>query len=85
MDLLKQKLIEQQRVLGMSDEKFADLLGVSRALWQLTRSKNAVIGISVLKGAAKAFPGFRDEILAALAEYEPGNTVRARHAVGASA
>lgn len=81
MDTLKRKLIEQQRILDMNDEKFAAHLGVSRALWQLTRTKNGVIGISILKGAARAFPGLRDDVLVALSEYQPGNTVRARQAV----
>ncbi len=65
-----EKLRVQQTMLGMSDRQFAELLGVSRPLWVQTRDGQLPVGLSLLSGAIRAFPGMRDDVLIAVEHYQ---------------
>jgi len=54
--MLLQKLIEKQKLEGLSDGKFALKLGISRQLWQATRTGKMRIGERLITGVLKAFP-----------------------------
>ena len=58
------KLKDKQSQRGLSDYKFAKILGVSPQLWQMTRTGKREIGLVVLKAAIRAYPKlFKDVLL----------------------
>jgi len=61
--MLKEKLKEIQTRKGLSDYKFADKLGVSHQLWQMTRTGKREIGQAVLQGTMKAYPELDRDVL----------------------
>jgi predicted transcriptional regulator len=67
--ILIEELVKQQRLLGISDQEFADLLGVSKALWIMTRQGNMPAGMSLLAGVVREFGPLKYKVLAVLAEY----------------
>lgn len=58
-DLIHQ-LEERRRNLGISDEKFARLLGVSRSMWSQVRSGNKEPGERFIGGVMREFPTLTD-------------------------
>lgn len=62
-------LIERQRTLQLSDREFAGKLGISKALWVMTRQRDIPIGISVLAGVVREFGELNNEVLGTLAEH----------------
>lgn len=61
--MLKEKLKELQVAAGLSDYKFADKLGVSPQLWQMTRSGKRQVGLVILRAVTKAYPELSRDIL----------------------
>ena len=59
--LFLQKLLQKQG--GQSDYAFAEMLGVKRSLWQLTRTGKLPIGITLLKAIAQIYPELNAAIL----------------------
>jgi hypothetical protein len=55
-DLIVQKLIEVQRALQLSDQKFSEKIGISRPMWQIIRTGKRGIGGRTLIQIFKAFP-----------------------------
>lgn len=53
---LLDKIIAKQRQRGLSDRQFAELLGVPRSTWQLTRSGTVAMGPRVARAAHRTFP-----------------------------
>ena len=53
----------RQQELGLNDAGFAQLLGISRPLWWMTRSGDRRVNLMLLRGVAQAFPDLDDEIL----------------------
>lgn len=60
---LIEKLKEIQAREGLSDYKFADKLGVSPQLWQMTRTGKRDIGSVILKAVAKTYPELNRDVL----------------------
>lgn len=63
---LLERLVDKQKTLGLSDRKFAILLGVSDTMWLNTRRELRPIRFEVLAGAVRAFPqdtALRQEVL----------------------
>lgn len=60
---LIEKLREIQTREGLSDYKFADKLGVSHQLWQMTRTDKREIGLTILQGTLRAYPELSREVL----------------------
>lgn len=61
--MLREKLKEIQTREGLSDYKFADKLGVSHQLWQMTRTGKREIGLAVLQGIMRACPELDRDVL----------------------
>lgn len=53
---LLDKLLEIQTSLGLSDRKFAGLLGINDSIWTLTRQQKRPIRYEVLKAVMRTFP-----------------------------
>ena len=47
----------------LSDYKFADKLGVSHQLWQMTRTGKREVGLTVLQGTIRAYPELSRDVL----------------------
>jgi len=56
------RLTEYQRYWRLSDHKFAERLGISSQLWQMTRTGKRDIGLSVLKGVMRAYPELEQDV-----------------------
>lgn len=56
----------RQAELKLIDARFAELLGISRPLWWMTRNGQREVNISLLRGVARAFPEMHDQIVAFL-------------------
>ena len=56
---LLEALKSQQRILGMTDEAFADYLFISRPLWSQMRSGKTNVHLSLLAGVAYRMPGLQ--------------------------
>ena len=56
----------RQKELDLIDARFAQLLGISRPLWWMTRNGQREVNISLLRGVAKAFPEMHDQIISFL-------------------
>ncbi len=67
--VLLDALIKRQRTLKLSDRAFAGKLGISKALWVMTRQGDTPVGISLLSGVVREFGELREEVLAVLAEH----------------
>lgn len=67
---LREALIERQKELGLSDSRFAALLGVSRSTWTRTRLGGIPVGRVVALGAKRAFPELREQAVALLCAEE---------------
>jgi hypothetical protein len=76
-------LIEQQVLRGLNDAEFAGILGISRTNWILTKSGDMSVGISLFKGILNEFPGLKEEVLAAIREYERKRTTVSPQTVSA--
>lgn len=63
---LLENLIARQRDLGLSDRKFARLMGLCRVTWQLTRNGHVPLGATVARGAQRAFPDLAPDAIALL-------------------
>lgn len=61
--MLKDKLKEIQTREDLSDYKFADKLGVSHQLWQMTRTGKREIGLAVLQGTIRVYPELSRDVL----------------------
>lgn len=61
--MLLEKLIERQRRFGLTDGDFAAELGISRQLWQFTRTGRVRIGQKILAGTCRRFPDLIPEVL----------------------
>lgn len=61
--MLLQKLTDKQKKLEMTDAVFAAKLGVSRQLWQFTRTERMPIGQKVIAGTCRAFPEMIPDVL----------------------
>jgi len=61
--MLKEKLKELQMAEGLSDYKFADKLGVSHQLWQMTRTGKREIGSVILKAILRTYPELSQAVL----------------------
>ena len=53
----------RQKELDLIDARFAQLLGISRPLWWMTRNGQREVNISPLRGVAKAFPELHEQII----------------------
>ncbi|HEX8229032.1 MAG TPA: hypothetical protein VF826_06935 [Chloroflexia bacterium] len=71
--VLLDALVNQQRTLRMSDRAFASKLGISKALWIMTRQGDVPVGISLLAGVVREFGELRNEVLDVLAEHRAGH------------
>lgn len=60
---LIEKLKEIQAKEGLNDYKFADNLGISPQLWQMTRTGKRDIGLVILRAATKAYPELYRDVL----------------------
>ena len=60
--MLLVQLVERQKAMGLTDEEFASLLGVSRQLWQMTRTEKQPIGESIVLGVTRQFPDLREAV-----------------------
>ena len=65
-------LIKLQRTLKLTDQAFASKLGISKALWVMTRRGDTPVGISLLAGVVREFSHLRNEVLEALVEHDAG-------------
>ncbi len=81
-DALLDALIKQQRTLKLSDHAFASKLGISKALWVMTRRGDTPVGISLLAGVVREFSGLGNEVLGALAEHPAGHRKKKRTKAG---
>ena len=57
------ELIKRQEAMEMTDDKFANLLQLSRTLWMMTRNGKRRVNKTMLRGIAKAFPDMDNPIL----------------------
>lgn len=64
--MLRERLIARQRELGLSDREFAQLLGVPRSTWQLTRAGRKRVGPRIARAIIKAFPDLAPEAISFL-------------------
>lgn len=69
-DNLIASLAGVQQTMGYSDEEFAELLGISRPLWIMTRSGQMPVGMKLLAGTTRRFPGLKEQVLAVIGEYK---------------
>lgn len=60
---LLEKLKEIQDKEGLSDYKFADKLGISHQLWQMTRTGKREIGLTILQGVRVVYPELDRDVL----------------------
>jgi hypothetical protein len=67
---LLEKLLKIQTELGLSDHKFAQLLGINNVLWTLTRQEKRPIRYEVLKAVMRTFPKNADLRAAVLAHLQ---------------
>jgi len=57
------ELCERQKTLGLTDDKFAKRLQLSRTLWMMTRNGHRRVNVTLLRGVAGSFPDMDDQIL----------------------
>jgi hypothetical protein len=60
---LVQRLCARQTLLGWSDRRMAEELGVSASLWNHTRHRRIPVGITLLRAAGRRFPDLAGDIL----------------------
>lgn len=59
--MLLAKLIAKQEALNLSDQEFAQRLGIPRSTWQLTRTERKRLGPRIARRAMRAFPELTSE------------------------
>lgn len=62
MDLVNH-LVKEQEKLGLSDRAFAKRLGVSSALWAMTKAGKSPVGRKLMASTAREFPLLANEIV----------------------
>ncbi len=75
---LIQALCEQQIKLGLTQEQFAEKLGINRSTWNWVREGINQPGLRVLAGVAKSFPELKNELIAYLETYSPETETQLR-------
>ena len=60
--MLFQRLLDRQRQLRLSDRQFANLLGIPRSTWQLTRTGVRPVGRRVAVAALQTFPDLAPDV-----------------------
>ena len=63
---LIQSLADRQHELGLNNIEFAARLGISRQLWEMTKTGKRNVGVTLLGGIVRAFPELNDQVLAYL-------------------
>lgn len=71
-DILIRKLQERQAEAGLTEQKFADFLGVNKATWILIRQGNTKPGLKFIAAVVRAYPKQLDEEVMAFLKEEPG-------------
>ena len=61
--MLEEKVKELQTLEGLSDYRFAEKIGVSHQLWQMTRTGKREIGLVILKAITRAYPELDRDVL----------------------
>ena len=74
---LLELLIQKQTEEGLSNQKFAAKLGISRSLWELTQQEKQDIGWLVSLGVVQVYPDLIPELLHYLRECKPKETTPA--------
>lgn len=78
----KQKLIQallaEQTRLGLSQEQFAEKLGINRSTWNWVRGGVNNPGLRVLSGIVKSFPELNPVLIEYLEAYDPENDLLKR-------
>jgi len=69
MDIVAQ-LVVRQRALGLSNQAFADRLGISRVYWLQIKAGQRNLGAKVLRGVVREYPDMQWAILPFLAGRE---------------
>lgn len=64
--MLLEALVSKQRARKLTDQQFADELGIPRSTWQLTRSGEKPLGPRVLRAVLHTYPELRREVLACM-------------------
>jgi len=64
------KLSQRQEQLALTDLEFSKRLGISRALWSMTRKGEKRVGQKLITGIMKAFPDLIPDVLKYLQEGE---------------
>lgn len=59
--MLLQMLKAEQEARGLKDRGFAELLGVSRVTWTMTRLGHKPMGPTIARAARKTFPNLERE------------------------
>jgi len=67
-EMLCSILEDRQERLGWDDPQFAHGLGISPSLWGKIRREERAVGLSLLRGIAKAYPDLNDKVLSFLQE-----------------
>lgn len=70
-DTLIDILRERQERAGLSEQDFAELLGVGKATWILIRQRNTKPGLKFIAAVIRKFPDLEDLVVAFLKD-EPG-------------
>jgi transcriptional regulator with XRE-family HTH domain len=65
---LVEKLIEEQDKLRLSDRKFAQLLGISSALWSNTKRGKAQPGRKLIAASVNRFPLLANSVVQHLSD-----------------
>lgn len=67
MELIK-RLTQEQEKLGLSDRAFARKLGVSSALWAMTKTGKSPVGRKLMAATMREFPILANDIVQHLAQ-----------------
>lgn len=62
------KLIAIQKRHNYKDKEMANRIGCVRQLYQMTRTRKAPVGLTILRGAVNAFPELKSDVLFYLTE-----------------
>ena len=62
MDEFVKRLIAIQQEQKLFDGDMAEKIGCSRQLYQMTRTNQAPLGLVIIRGGLRAFPGDRELI-----------------------
>ena len=67
-------LTARQQQLGLTDGRFARLMGLTRPLWQAIRTGRRNVSLRLLAGVVRAFPDLEGEALAFLRNHTEEET-----------